>query len=91
MRLRGGTPGVLLGSAMLVLAFWAGWLGLHIHNGAEATRARLNGPINFSRDNDRLSLDEADRSIKTLAIVGATLACLGVYMIEGGRRMNRSC
>jgi hypothetical protein len=89
VRLRAGTPWIFLGSAMIALALCLGWLGLRIHNNAEATRARMNHPMNFSRDNDRIWLGEADQLIKTLTIVAGTFACLGVYVIGGGKRMNK--
>ncbi len=89
MRLRAGTPWIFLGCTMIALALCFGWLGLRIYSDAEATRARLDHPINFSRDNDRKWLGEADQLIKTIAIVAGTFACLGVYMIDGGRRINK--
>ena len=89
MRLRAGTSWIFLGSAMIALALCLGWLGLRIHNDAEATRARMNRPMNFSRDNDRIWQGEADQMIKTLTIVAGTFACLGAYVIQGGRRMNK--
>ena len=89
MRLRAGTLWIFLGSAMIAIALCAGGLGLRIHRDAEATRARMVHPINFSRDNDRKWLGEADQLIKTLAIVAGTLACLVVIMIDGGRRINK--
>ena len=89
MRLRAGTPWIFLGSAMIALTLFSGWLGLRIYRDAETTRARIDHAINFSRDNDRIWMGEADLEIKTLAIVAGTLACVGVYLIDGGRRINK--
>jgi hypothetical protein len=89
MRLRAGTTWIFLGCAMIALALCLGWLGLRIHYNAEATRARMNHPMNFSRDNDRLWQGEADQLTRTLTIVAGTFVCLGVYVIAGGKRMNK--
>jgi hypothetical protein len=89
MRLRAGTLWIFLGFNMIALALFQGWLGVRIYRHAEATRARIDNPVNLSRDNDRKSLAEDERLTKTLAIVAGTFACLGVYVIDGGRRANK--